>query len=46
VYARGVKMGTYYSNQLLAFTNMKDTARDEKALSVKCTFSDSVAEVA
>jgi hypothetical protein len=35
VYARGVKMGTYYSNQLLAFTSMEDTARDEKALSVK-----------
>jgi len=28
-------MGTYYSNQLLAFTSMEDTARDEKALSVK-----------
>ena len=25
-------MGTYYSNQLLAFTNMEDTARDEKVL--------------
>ena len=25
-------MGTYYSNQLLAFTNMEDTARDEKGL--------------